>query len=323
MTKKSTTFKNQLYLSDGGLETTLIFQQGVTLNHFAAFELLNNETGKQALRKYYIPYLQLAERYGVSFILETPTWRANPDWAAKLGYSREQLIVLNKQAVDFVKGLGKEFESKELQILISGTIGPRGDGYKVENVMTPEESQSYHGLQVEAFVSEGVNLIEAVTMNYSDEAIGVVKAAESASIPVVISFTVETNGKLPNGEPLKDAIEKTDKSTGNYAEYFMINCAHPEHFIHVLEDTGSWKQRIKGIRANASTKSHAELDESVNLDPGDKKVLAQGYLQLRSLLPELKVVGGCCGTDHGHVQQICEALLAEHGSPTQPMIKTS
>lgn len=311
MTKKSNTFKNHLYLTDGGLETTLIFHQGVPLNHFAAFELLNNEAGKQALRKYYVPYLQLAARYGTGFILETPTWRANPDWATKLGYSRDELKALNKQAVDFVKRLAKEFGSEEIQILISGTIGPRGDGYKVEHVMTPEHSQSYHGLQVEAFVSAGVDLIEALTMNYSDEAIGIVRAAESASIPIVISFTVETNGKLPNGESLRDAIEKTDKSTGNHADYFMINCAHPEHFIHVLNDTGSWKQRIKGIRANASTKSHAELDESENLDAGDKKVLAQGYLQLRTLLPELKVVGGCCGTDHGHVAQICEALLEE------------
>lgn len=309
MTNQSNTIKDHLYLTDGGLETTLIFHHGVTLNHFSAFELLNNEAGKQALRKYYVPYLQLAARYRTGFILETPTWRANPDWATKLGYTRDELKALNKQAVDFVKRLAKEFRSEETQILISGTIGPRGDGYKVEHVMTPEQSQSYHGLQVEAFVSAGVDLIEVLTMNYSDEAIGIVRAAESALIPIVISFTVETNGKLPNGESLREAIEKTDKSTGNYVDYFMINCAHPKHFIHVLNDTGSWKQRIKGIRANASTKSHAELDESENLDAGDKKVLAQGYVQLRTLLPELKVVGGCCGTDHGHVAQICEALL--------------
>lgn len=308
---RNTDFKDHLYLTDGGLETTLIFHHGVKLNHFAAFELLKNEAGKQALRKYYQPYLQLAARYGTGFILETPTWRASPDWATKLGYSREEIEAINKQAVDFVKVVANEFGPEENQILISGTIGPRGDGYKVEHVMTPEQSQSYHGFQVEAFVSAGVDLVEALTMNYSDEAIGVVRSARSASIPVVISFTLETNGQLPNGESLHDAIAKTDKSTGNYTDYFMINCAHPEHFMHILKDNGSWKQRIKGIRANASTKSHAELDESENLDAGDKQALAQGYLQLRALLPELKVVGGCCGTDHGHVTQICEALLAE------------
>ena len=310
MTHKTNLLKNHLYLTDGGLETTLIFHQGLSLNHFAAFELLTNDAGKQALRNYYAPYLKLAARYGTDFILETPTWRASPDWATKLGYTREEIKALNMQAVDFIKSLAKDFALKENEVLISGIIGPRGDGYKVEYIMAPEQSQSYHGLQVEAFVSSGVDLIEAVTMNYTDEAIGIVRAAESASIPIVISFTVETDGKLPNGESLKSAIEKTDKATGNYVEYFMINCAHPEHFIHVLKDTGSWKQRIQGIRANASTKSHAELDESVTLDAGDKKVLAEGYLQLHNLLPELKVVGGCCGTDHGHVEHICEALLA-------------
>ena len=309
MTKKTKIFKRQLYLTDGGLETTLIFHQGITLNLFSAFELLNNNAGIKALREYYMPYLQLAARYGTGFILETPTWRASPDWATKLGYSIDQLISINKQAVNFIEDLAKEFRHDGLQILISGAIGPRGDGYKVESVMTPIESQSYHEMQINVFASAGADLIEALTMNYSEEAIGIVRAAESASVPAVISFTVETNGKLPNGESLKDAIEKTDKSTGNYADYFMINCAHPEHFIPTLMDAGDWKKRIKGIRANASTKSHAELDESVNLDPGDKNLLAQGYLQLRTLLPELKVVGGCCGTDHGHIQQICEALL--------------
>lgn len=311
MIKQTDTLNDHLYLTDGGLETTLIFHQGVSLNHFAAFELLNNEAGKQALRKYYTPYLQLAARYRTGFILETPTWRANPDWATKLGYSTDELKALNKQAVTFVKGIAKELGPEGSKILISGTIGPRGDGYKVEHVMTPEESQSYHGLQIESFVSAGADIIEAVTMNYSDEAIGIVRAAQSSAIPVVISFTVETDGKLPNGESLEDAIGRTDKNTGSYAEYYMINCAHPVHFIQVLKKDGSWKGRIKGIRANASTKSHAELDESVSLDAGDKKVLADGYLQLRALLPELKVVGGCCGTDHGHVASICEALLEE------------
>ena len=308
---KINTFNDRLYLTDGGLETTLIFHQGVTLNLFAAFELLNSEVGEQALRNYYTPYLEIAAQYGTHFILETPTWRANPDWAAKLGYSLEDLRLLNRHAVDFVKRIANEFDLKQKRILISGTIGPRGDGYKVEHCMSPEQSQSYHGLQVDAFASAGVHLIEAITMNYSDEAIGVVRAAKSASIPVVISFTVETNGKLPNGESLKDAIEKTDQSTGNYPEYFMINCAHPKHFMHVLDQEGTWKKRIRGIRANASTKSHAELDESESLDAGDKILLAQDYLLLRTLLPELQVVGGCCGTDHGHIAQICEMLRSE------------
>lgn len=310
-TKTSSTDKSRLYLTDGGLETSMIFHEGIPLNLFAAFELLKNDAGREALRKYYRPYLELASRYGTGFILQTPTWRANADWGTRLGYSHDELRAFNKQAVEFIKGLGRELGSKEGSVLISGVIGPRGDGYKVELVMTPEESQAYHALQVDAFASSGVDLVEAITINYSNEAIGIVKAAQSVSIPVVVSFTVETDGKLPSGESLQDAIERTDEVTGHYAEYFMINCAHPEHFVDVLKTNGKWKDRIRGVRANASTKSHAELDESTSLDAGDKQLLADGYLQLRTLLPQLKVIGGCCGTDHGHVQHICETLLHE------------
>lgn len=311
MPKATNPFRKNLYLTDGGLETTLIFHQGIHLNYFAAFPLLDDDSGKKELRKYYEPYLQLAERRGTGFILETPTWRASPDWAAKLGYSDEKLIALNREAVNFVRGLAEEFGTGIDHLLVSGSIGPRGDGYKVEQLMTPEEAQSYHRLQVDTFSSAGVDLIEAVTLNYSDEAIGIVKAAQSAAIPVVLSFTVETDGNLPSGEALKEAIEKTDGITGNYTQYFMINCAHPQHFLHMLKEDGTWKQRIKGIRANASTKSHAELDESTELDAGDTTMLAQGYLQIKQLLPELKVVGGCCGTDCAHVDQISEMLLTK------------
>ena len=309
--KKTNPFKDPLFLTDGGLETTLIFHQGVTLNHFAAFELLNNDAGKQALRDYYKPYLKMAEMYQIGFILETPTWRASPDWGLKLGYSPEQLRALNQESVNFVKSLARESNSDGNQILISGNIGPRGDGYRVERCMTPEQAESYHQDQVRTFASAHVDLITALTINYSDEAIGIVRAVRSFSLPAVISFTVETDGKLPNGESLKDAIEKTDDHTGGYAEHFMVNCAHPEHFRHVFNVDGTWKQRIKGIRANASTKSHAELDEAETLDEGDKRMLAHGYLQLRALLPELKVIGGCCGTDHSHLGEICQLLLKE------------
>lgn len=305
----SNLFGNPVYLSDGGLETTLIYHQGINLNHFAAFELLTNEAGRNELRKYYEPYLRLASQRGTRFILQTPTWRASPEWAAKLGYSNDEVVRLNREAVRFVRSIAGDVATNVSGILISGAIGPRGDGYKVEHIMTREEAKTYHEIQVNAFASEGVDLVEAMTMNYSDEAIGIVKAAESASVPVVISFTVETDGKVPSGESLKQAIERTDQMTSGYVEYFMINCAHPQHFIDVLKEDGNWKRRIQGIRANASMKSHAELDESTELDAGDKEVLAQGYSRIREFLPDLRVIGGCCGTDHTHVACISDALL--------------
>ncbi len=297
------------YLTDGGLETTLIFHQGIELNHFAAFELLQSSSGRQALRDYYQPYLQIAQQYDLPFVLETPTWRANPDWAYKLGYSNEELTAINRQAVTFIRELVQTSWHETRHVLLSGNIGPRGDGYRAEHVMRPEEAKAYHLPQIRTFAEAGVDVVTAVTLNYSAEAVGIVLAAREVGVPVVISFTVETDGKLPNGETLREAIEKTDGLTDGYAAYFMINCAHPEHFKAVLHDEGGWKERIRGIRANASIRSQAELDEAETLDTGDKQLLANGYCELQRLLPKLQVIGGCCGTDHSHLDLICQTLL--------------
>lgn len=301
-------FPQGFYLTDGGLETTLIFHQGIDLPHFAAFELVDYPEGRNALWEYYTPYLHIAQQYGMNFILETPTWRANPDWGFKLGYPEEALTEINRKSVWFLQEL-KSSSPDPHKILISGNIGPRGDGYVAEKIMTAEEAYAYHWPQIRAFAREKADLVTAMTLNYTEEAVGIVKAAKKAGVPVVISFTVETDGRLPNGETLQEAIEKTDGFTDGYALHFMINCAHPEHFKHVLGDEGIWKNRIRGIRANASTKSHAELDTSETLDPGDKCLLAEGYIQLKELLPALSIFGGCCGTDHSHLEEICKHIF--------------
>lgn len=306
-------FQQNLYLTDGGLESDLIFNRGVELNHFAAFELLNHEQGQEELKNYFFPYLDLAVKYNYHFVAETPTWRANPDWAFKLGYSFNELHAINRKSIRFMRSLIDDHFIHSDKVLISGNIGPRGDGYRVENVMTPEEARAYHSEQIKAFALEDADLVSAFTLNYTDEAVGIVRAAQEFNIPVVISFTVETDGRLPNGLTLKQAIEKTDALTNGYTTFFMINCAHPEHFKHVFGNNAEWMNRIGAIRANASIKSHAELDESETLDPGDKCLLATGYHELNHMLPNLQVVGGCCGTDHNHIAKICEVLF--HNNP--------
>ncbi len=309
LTKRSSPVFNQgLYLTDGGLETTLIFQKGITLNHFAAFELMRHEKGKKALADYYKPYLELAEKYNLGFVLESPTWRASCDWGIKLGYTHDELFALNKQSIKFMRELAQPFGKTVWPIIVSGNNGPRGDGYKADVRMTSDQAKVYHMEQVKAFALADADLVSAITITYSDEAIGIIKAASAFGMPVVISFTVETDGRLPSGETLREAIERTDNETESYAEHYMINCAHPQHFLHSFQPQGNWLNRIRGIRANASTKCHAELDESDTLDPGDKCLLANGYNQLFDSLPSLKVIGGCCGTDHSHIEEICKAL---------------
>jgi S-methylmethionine-dependent homocysteine/selenocysteine methylase len=293
------------FITDGGMETSLIFNDGLDLPHFAAFVLLDDPSGVDALRAYYRAYIDLAAERGVGIVLDAPTWRANADWGERLGYSVEALADINRRGVALLEDLRPD----RLAMLISGCIGPRGDGYRVDDAMSAEEAERYHAAQVETFAQTSADLVSALTMTYADEAVGVALAAAAAEIPCVISFTVETDGRLPSGQPLGDAIGDVEAATNGSVEYFMINCAHPTHFMHVLEG-GAWRDRIRGVRANASEKSHAELDEADELDAGDPVALAGHYRELQQRLPNLNVVGGCCGTDHRHIAEIAAVATA-------------
>jgi S-methylmethionine-dependent homocysteine/selenocysteine methylase len=293
-----------LFITDGGMETTLIFQRGIDLPHFASFDLLATEEGREVLRDYYGTYVSLARDRDVGLLLDTPTWRANRDWGERLGYSDDALAAVNREAVALVGGLRT---ADGPPIVVSGCVGPRGDGYQPGAVMTPEEAQRYHTAQVDTFADSDADLVSALTLNYVEEAVGIARAADAAGVPVAISFTVETDGRLPTGQSLPDAIEQVDTETDGVPAYFMINCAHPTHFADVLTQDEPWLERLGGLRANASRMSHAELDESDTLDAGDPHELGEQYAELRSRLPRVTVVGGCCGTDDRHIGAICDA----------------
>jgi homocysteine S-methyltransferase len=301
---------DRIFIADSGMETTLIFHDGIDLPYFASFVLLEDAAGRARLRDYFVQHIALARVAGTGIVLETPTWRASADWGEKLGYDAARLAAVNRAAVAQLAELREEFETPATPIVISGNLGPRGDGYVADRAMTADQAQAYHAPQIETFASTTADLVSVFTMTYVEEAIGVVRAAEASGMPVAVSFTLETDGRLPSGMPLAEAIEAADAATGAYPAYYMINCAHPTHFAHVLEDAGAWRERVRGVRANASKRSHAELDEATELDPGNPDELASEYRDLRALLPRLAVVGGCCGTDHRHIGAVCERLVA-------------
>jgi S-methylmethionine-dependent homocysteine/selenocysteine methylase len=297
-------------MTDGGIETTLIFLDGQDLPYFAAFHLLKTSEGEQALRKYFRTYGELAKKLNVGLILETATWRSNADWGEKLGYGTEDLAEANSKAVRLLQKIRSEYETDRTPVVISGCIGPRGDGYIPDTAMSAIEAAAYHQMQIETFANTAADLVTAITMNYAEEAVGIARAAKHANVPVVISFTVETDGNLPTGQPLDDAIKQIDDATSRYPAYFMINCAHPSHFAGVLHGNEPWAARIRGLRANASKMSHAELNEAPELDAGNPIELGQKYAALRKQqLKHLNVMGGCCGTDHRHIEQIAIACL--------------
>ncbi|MGI9603771.1 MAG: homocysteine S-methyltransferase family protein [Acidimicrobiales bacterium] len=294
----------EVLLTDGGLETTLIFDAGYDLPEFASFPLLETDTGRTSLVDYYRTYADAARRHGVGIVLETPTWRASADWGSVLGYDADSLATINAAAVDLLRQIRAEYEPVGTKVVISGNLGPRGDGYEPGDQMTADEAADYHGAQVATLADSGADQITVLTMTYAEEAVGVARAAVAAAMPSVISFTVETDGHLPTGQPLGDAIEQVEAATGGAPIAYGINCAHPDHFRTMLATGGGWVERIGLVRANASRMSHDELDNAEELDVGDRAELGALYAELRQLLPNLAVMGGCCGTDHGHIHEI-------------------
>lgn len=293
-----------LFLTDGGMETTLIFHEGLELPDFASFTLLNNAEGEAAIRKYVQPYIYIAQRYKVGLILDSATWRANADWGARLGYSREALADANRKAIRLLEAIRDENETEATRIVISGCIGPRGDGYIADNLMSESEAEAYHREQIETFADTAADMVGVLTMNYAEEAVGVARAAKQVGMPVAISFTVETDGHLPNGQTLQSAIEQVESASSSYPMYYMINCAHPTHFENVLTKDAGFMGRLRGLRANASRQSHTELNEASVLDDGNPHELGLQYADLKQRYPHLNVLGGCCGTDHRHIERI-------------------
>jgi S-methylmethionine-dependent homocysteine/selenocysteine methylase len=296
-----------LFLTDGGIETCLIFHDKLELPYFAAFHLMKDANGRAALHKYYSRYAEIARNGNFGFILESPTWRASSDWGNKLGYSEAALAATNRDSIALMQELRDEFETARSPVVISGCVGPRGDGYDPGQVMSVQDAETYHSAQIRTFSEAGVDLVTAITMTNANEAIGITRAAQAMGAPVSISFTVETDGRLPTGQGLQEAIEEVDVSTANGPVYFMINCAHPTHFQGTLGEIGAAVKRVHGLRANASKQSHQELNEAADLDDGDPMELAAQYSDLRQRHPQINILGGCCGTDHRHVAQIALA----------------
>ena len=298
-----------LFLTDGGIETHIIYEKGIELPYFAAYLLLLEETGQRALREYISSFLEAARKAQVGLILETPTWRASSDWGEKLGHDAQELARVNKLAVHTLREQAMA-HSPDRPVVISGCMGPRGDGYQAGVLMTRQQAQEYHQSQLNALVEGGADQVSAMTLTYSEEAVGFCLAARRAEVPLVISFTVETDGRLPSGESLADVVQKVDEASQGYPAYYMVNCAYPTHMECALSPGGAWLERLGGIKPNASSKSHQELNNSAQIDHGDPEDLAQRCAELRLKLPRLNVFGGCCGTQLRHFEQMALALGA-------------
>ena len=303
---------DKLFLTDSGLETTLIFHDGMELPCFASIALMRSPKGRSRLRQYFRRHVAIARDSGTGFIFESPTWRASRDWAEKLGVKPAELAALNRRSIELMAEVRREYEGAVSPMVLSGCLGPRGDGYVPGEMMSADEAEHYHADQIAAFRDTEADMIGAFTMNYVEEALGIARAASAAGMPAAISFTLETDGRLPTGQTLQEAIEAVDAGTNASPAYYMINCAHPTHFETIFASGEKWVGRIRGLRANASMRSHAELDQATDLDDGNPAELGGQYRALLQRLPQLTILGGCCGTDHRHIEAISHACASHH-----------
>ncbi len=300
---------DDIFLTDGGTETWLMYKRGFDLPEFSAFHLLNDIKATAAIREYYRTFANIALQLNTGFIFDSLTYRASRDWGQLLGYSDASLAEMNHRCLDLYREIAAKTGLAPKHTVISGCIGPKGDAYQKNEELTAEGAEEYHAVQIETFRNAGADIVTALTLNATDEAIGIARAAANAGLPSVISFTLEKDRNLRSGESLHQAIETVDAATDCAPAYYMINCSHPLDFGPALT-TGSWTERIRGLRANASTLDHGTLCQLGHLEEGNPDELAGQYRDLRTAFPKMNVFGGCCGTDFVHVEKIGKALLA-------------
>jgi len=297
----------RLYLTDGGIETWLMYKKGFEIPHFCAFHLLNDEKGRAAIRLYYQKHAEVALNAGAAFIFDSLTYRASRDWGNLLGYSAEGLAEMNLQALDLYREVARAIGNDPATTLYSGCIGPKGDAYETHLPLGADEAEDYHAAQVQTFAHGGADFVTGLTLNSPAEAIGIARAAKAAGLPSVISFTLEEAGLVGGRMSLEAAINAVDDATDGAPAHYMVNCTHPADFSPSLS-AAPWMARLSGLRANASTRDHGQLCQLGHLDEGDADDLARRHGAIAKAFPHINVYGGCCGTDHAHVEKICQEV---------------
>lgn len=299
----------QICLTEGGIETYMQYKKGHELKSFCLFDLMNDPDAVSDLRVYHERLIEVALKHKVGAILDGIHYRTSRDWGELLGYSRQGLKEIVIRGVEFYKDLARQYQTAHSPMPVSGVVGPRGDAYAIGHIMTAAEAQDYHAEQIETMKLAGADFATALTFSQVDEAIGVVRAAQTFDFPVVVSFALGADGHLKTGVPLADAITAVDQATQNGPAYYMINCTHPVDFASAFEDPGPWINRVCGLRPNASSLAHGVLCQLGHLEEGNPDELAEQMADMANRFPHINVWGGCCGTDYAHIDKIASAVL--------------
>jgi S-methylmethionine-dependent homocysteine/selenocysteine methylase len=301
------------FLTEGGQETEIQYRYGHDLPEFAMYPLLENTKAKSDLKAMYSQVFDVAAEHGFAVMISGLDYRGSPDWGKKLGYSRQGLADALEQSIVFLREVAQPYIGQISAILIGGQVGPRGDAYSLNRSITAQESEDYHGFQLEVLKRMEVDFVWGATFNGIPEALGLARAAARMALPLTISFTLDSNHRLKSGPSLKEAIEAVDAEAGDAKPAFYgINCSHPIEFEPALEP-GDWVQRIRSLRPNASAKDKGELCSIGHLEEGDPADLGRRIGTLSERYPHIDIFGGCCGTWARHLGEIARAVYQTAG----------
>lgn len=300
---------NNVIIITGGIGTTLIYKYNIQLQDFSSINLLKDYKKKEIIKKIYTEFIELAKKYNIYLIVDTFSWRLNKDWIIKSDNKYSELDFFNKESVKIATDLKNIYD----KIIVNGEIGPRYEGYYIKNKIDIEESKNYHIEQIKVFKGI-VDTITAVLMNHISETLGIVLAAKEVGIPIIVSFTLDINNKLPSGETVEEAITKIDNDTEKYVICYIFNCVNPKYILDFFKENKNkkWIERIKGIKPNASVKTHEELDKLNELDTGDIDLLSNNCGEIKKICKNVNIFGGCCGTNVEHTEKIYKTVIKEH-----------
>lgn len=309
-------YPGELFLTEGGTETEIMYKHGFELPEFAMFPLLENPIAVTAMRDMFRSQLDVAAEFAMSMLLTGIDYRASPDWGAKLGYSPHGLAQANIQSIEFLRELAGEYNGQIPRTLIGGTIGPRGDAYQLNRTITAAEAEDYHSVQLATLKQAAVDFACAATFNNIPEAVGVARAAKKIGVPLIVSLTVDSSSRLKSGPTVADAIQAIDFEAADAAPIsYLLNCSHPVEFEPALT-AGPWTSRLHGFRPNASKMEKLALCKLGHLEEGDPVELGRLMGGLARRYPHMNVWGGCCGTGDTHLRAIARNVRQARDAPS-------
>ncbi|MBW2409401.1 MAG: homocysteine S-methyltransferase family protein [Deltaproteobacteria bacterium] len=293
-------------LTEGAVIERLRRDPAVELDPYIANAgLIYDQAGKQAMTRIYRQYIDIASRYRLPMIVSAPTWRASSERINKSAYSGRETMV--KDCADFINRIRQDVSQSADCIYIAGLIACRGDSYEPREALTADKAEAYHRLQAQELAHAGVDFILAATLPAVSEALGIAAALSQCAIPYSLSFVIRSDGRVLDGTPLQAAIEKIDAAVNPGPLFYQINCVHPAIFRKAIEQSEPGFDRLLGLQANTSEKSPEELDGLGYLDTSEPEEFAESMLALHTHFG-LKIIGGCCGTDHRHIEEIAKRL---------------